>query len=103
MTKFKQNIHHEVILVNATQSITFVYNFFNYDNHIIFIGSKLPSSQEKLPIYTAETLTIAVVTSCVGALVVGFISGFLFSRRCRNEDYSDMPFPDQRHQLNRYV
>ncbi|XP_049832659.1 semaphorin-1A isoform X4 [Schistocerca gregaria] len=64
-------------------------------------GSKLPSSQEKLPIYTAETLTIAIVTSCLGALVVGFISGFLFSRRCRGEDYTDMPFPDQRHQLNR--
>jgi semaphorin 6 len=46
-------------------------------------GSKLPSSQEKLPIYTAETLSIAVATSCPAALVVGFVSGFLFSRRCR--------------------
>ncbi|PSN57450.1 Semaphorin-1A [Blattella germanica] len=64
-------------------------------------GAKLPSSQEKLPIYTAETLSIAVATSCLAALVVGFVSGFLFSRRCRGEDYSNMPFPDQRHQLNR--
>jgi semaphorin 6 len=66
------------------------------------IGSKLPSSQEKLPIYTAETLSIAVTTSCLAALVVGFVSGFLFSRRCRGEDYSNMPYPEQRHQLNRY-
>lgn len=64
-------------------------------------GAKLPSSQEKLPIYTAETLSIAVTTSCLAALVVGFVSGFLFSRRCRGEDYSNMPYPDQRHQLNR--
>ncbi|XP_069678508.1 semaphorin-1A isoform X6 [Periplaneta americana] len=64
-------------------------------------GAKLPSSQEKLPIYTAETLSIAVATSCLAALVVGFVSGFLFSRRCRGEDYSNMPYPDQRHQLNR--
>ncbi|KAJ9597977.1 hypothetical protein L9F63_011178, partial [Diploptera punctata] len=64
-------------------------------------GAKLPSSQEKLPIYTAETLSIAVATSCLAALVLGFVSGFLFSRRCRGEDYSNMPFPDQRHQLNR--
>ena len=62
----------------------------------------MPSSQEKLPIYTAETLSIAVTTSCLAALVVGFVSGFLFSRRCRGEEYSNMPYPDQRHQLNRY-
>nr|CAD7392156.1 unnamed protein product [Timema cristinae] len=66
-------------------------------------GSKLPSSQEKLPIYTAETLSIAVATSCLAALAVGFVSGFLFSRRCRGDDYNDMPYPDQRHQLNRLV
>jgi len=66
------------------------------------VGAKLPSSQEKLPIYTAETLSIAVTTSCLAALVVGFVSGFLFSRRCRGEEYSNMPYPDQRHQLNRY-
>ncbi|KAK6642700.1 Semaphorin-1A [Polyplax serrata] len=66
-------------------------------------GAKLPSSQENMVIYTAETLGIAVATSILAALVVGFIGGFLFSRRCRSDDYTDMPrFPDnQRHQLNR--
>jgi hypothetical protein len=63
-------------------------------------GSKLPSSQEKHQIYTSETLSIAVATSCLVVLVVGFVSGFLLSRRCRGEDYSNMPYPDQRHQLN---
>lgn len=73
----------------------------------ILSGPKLHSSQQNLPIYTADTLAIAVATSCVAALVVGFISGFLFSRRCRGEDYSsgfpEMPFPEQRRQLNRSV
>ncbi|XP_021930955.1 semaphorin-1A isoform X2 [Zootermopsis nevadensis] len=64
-------------------------------------GAKLPSSQEKVPIFSAETLSIVVATSCLAALVVGFVLGFLFSRCCRGEDYSNMPYPDQRHQLNR--
>ncbi|XP_063238895.1 semaphorin-1A-like isoform X3 [Bacillus rossius redtenbacheri] len=64
-------------------------------------GPKLPSSQQKLPIYTAETLSIAVATSCLAALAVGFVSGFLFSRRCRGDQYNQMAFNDQHHQLNR--
>ena len=32
--------------------------------------------------YSAEELSMAVATSCVCALVVGFITGFLMSRRC---------------------
>ncbi|XP_063238903.1 semaphorin-1A-like isoform X10 [Bacillus rossius redtenbacheri] len=65
------------------------------------LGPKLPSSQQKLPIYTAETLSIAVATSCLAALAVGFVSGFLFSRRCRGDQYNQMAFNDQHHQLNR--
>ncbi|CAL4176126.1 unnamed protein product [Meganyctiphanes norvegica] len=36
--------------------------------------------------YPAETLAVAVTVSCVAALVVGFISGFLVSRKCKTED-----------------
>ena len=32
--------------------------------------------------YSAEELSMAVATSCVCALVLGFISGFLLARRC---------------------
>ena len=32
--------------------------------------------------YSAEELSMAVATSCVCALVIGFITGFLMSRRC---------------------
>jgi len=39
-------------------------------------------------IYTAETFTIAVVVSCFASLIVGFISGLMFSRRCKMADYS---------------
>jgi semaphorin 6 len=42
-------------------------------------------SQQKLPMYSAETLSIAVATSCLAALVVGFVSGFLLSRCCREQ------------------
>ena len=32
--------------------------------------------------YSAEELSMAVATSCVCALVIGFITGFLLARRC---------------------
>ncbi|CAL4126343.1 unnamed protein product [Meganyctiphanes norvegica] len=41
-------------------------------------------------VYSAETLAIAVTVSCVAALVIGFICGFLISRRCKvDDDHSD--------------
>ncbi|KAF2352733.1 Sema domain [Trinorchestia longiramus] len=46
------------------------------------------ATTEGAPIYSAETLAIAVTTACVAALVIGFISGFLFSRKCRGDEYS---------------
>ena len=64
-------------------------------------GSKMATSQERPPIYSVQTLGIAVALAVLAALFVGFVAGFLFSRRCRQDEYTDMPFPDQRHQLNR--
>ena len=32
--------------------------------------------------YSSEELSMAVATSCVCALVLGFVSGFLLARRC---------------------
>ncbi|XP_075537775.1 semaphorin 1a isoform X4 [Dermacentor variabilis] len=43
--------------------------------------------------YTAETLAIAVTTSIVSSLVVGFISGYIFSRRCRSDDEAEETCP----------
>lgn len=65
------------------------------------VGSKMATSQERSPFYSVQTLGIAVALAVLAALVVGFVAGFLFSRRCRSDEYADMPFPDQRHQLNR--
>ncbi|XP_054715687.1 semaphorin-1A-like [Uloborus diversus] len=45
-------------------------------------------------IYTAETLAIAVTSSIVSSLVVGFISGYIFSRRCRTEEM-ESPYLDE--------
>ncbi|XP_068228414.1 semaphorin-1A-like isoform X3 [Palaemon carinicauda] len=61
-------------------------------------GPVVGASLEGPPIYSAETLAIAVTTACVAALVIGFISGFLFSRKCRGDDYahtySETPYLD---------
>ena len=41
-------------------------------------------------VYTAKTLAVAVVTTCLLAMVIGFLAGWLFSRRWargRNERY----------------
>ncbi|XP_049269635.1 semaphorin-1A isoform X4 [Rhipicephalus sanguineus] len=43
--------------------------------------------------YTAETLAIAVTTSIVASLVVGFISGYIFSRRCRSDEEAEETCP----------
>ncbi|XP_029848661.2 semaphorin-1A isoform X3 [Ixodes scapularis] len=53
--------------------------------------------------YTAETLAIAVTTSIVSSLVVGFISGYIFSRRCRGDEEADdaCPADDYSHYLDR--
>ena len=50
------------------------------------------ASQSAFGIYTAETFTIAVVVSCFASLVVGFLSGLMFSRRCKMADYSQGGF-----------
>lgn len=63
----------------------------------------IPGSQEKIVIYTADTLGMAVATSVLATLVVGFVAGYLFSRHFRHDpNYSNMPLHSN-HQLNRYV
>ncbi|XP_022207444.2 semaphorin-1A [Nilaparvata lugens] len=52
-------------------------------------------AQEKIVIYTADTLGMAVATSVLATLVVGFVAGYLFSRH-----YSHLPMHTH-HQLNR--
>ena len=55
-------------------------------------------------IYTSETFTIAVVVSCFASLVVGFLSGLIFSRRCKLGEsgftstggFSGAPYLEQR-------
>lgn len=42
--------------------------------------------------YSAEELSMAVATSVVCALVVGFISGFLMARRCSCSRDHDNPY-----------
>ncbi len=51
--------------------------------------SKRQRTPLPLGIFSAKTFTIVVVVSCFGSLVVGFISGLLFSRRCKMSDPFD--------------
>lgn len=54
-------------------------------------------------IYSAETFTIAVVVSCFASLVVGFLAGLIFSRRCSqlgsgsgDSGFTGAPYLEQR-------
>ncbi|CAG9581459.1 unnamed protein product [Danaus chrysippus] len=53
-------------------------------------------------IYSAQALLTAVVASCLVTLMVGFVIGYLFSRRFRHPFFTDTsPFNEQHNQLNR--
>ncbi|KAK9890331.1 hypothetical protein WA026_010429 [Henosepilachna vigintioctopunctata] len=49
-----------------------------------------------------RTLHLIIVAACIGALIVGFLSGFFFSRRFRSPvPYHDAPFFEQHNHLER--
>ncbi|XP_066598820.1 semaphorin-1A-like isoform X2 [Prorops nasuta] len=50
-------------------------------------------------VYSAQTLTGALIGTCFFSLLAGFASGFWFSQRLRGTPYPDPP--EQRQQLNR--
>lgn len=50
-------------------------------------------------VYSAQTLTGALIGTCFFSLIAGFISGFWFSQKLRSASYQDPP--EQRQQLNR--
>lgn len=55
-------------------------------------------------IYSAQALLTAVVASCLVTLMVGFVIGYLFSRRFRHPFFTDTsPFNEQHNHLNRYL
>lgn len=54
-------------------------------------------------IYSAQALLTAVVASCLVTLMVGFVIGYLFSRRFRHPFLPDTsPFNEQHNRLNRH-
>jgi len=70
------------------------------DVDVVSAGPKVGASQSVQGDYSAETFTIAVVVACFASLVVGFLGGLMFSRRCKLEDYSGgfngAPYLEQR-------
>lgn len=58
--------------------------------------------QQRLVIYTAETLHIVVVGASLAGLLLGFVAGYLFSRRFHpSTHYPDVPFIEQHNHLDR--
>ncbi|CAL4112675.1 unnamed protein product [Meganyctiphanes norvegica] len=74
------NISNEII-PNLSKNQNPGYAFAEAEPNAPIIGASIGRNA-----YTAETLAIAVTVSCVGALVIGFICGFLISRRCKVDD-----------------
>lgn len=58
--------------------------------------------QQRLFIYTSETFHLVVICACLVALIVGFVIGYLFSRRFHsNPQYPEAPIIEQRNHLDR--
>ncbi|KAL1448992.1 hypothetical protein WDU94_000238 [Cyamophila willieti] len=65
------------------------------------LASQVASQQDKIVIYTGNTLGLTVLTSVLLTLLIGFTAGYLCSRFVRNDTYTNiMPF-HARQQLNR--
>lgn len=52
--------------------------------------SAVRPAQDKIVIYTADTLGVAVLTSVLATLVVGFVAGYLCSRHFRHDPFASM-------------
>ncbi|XP_050497231.1 semaphorin-1A [Diabrotica virgifera virgifera] len=60
------------------------------------------ASQTKLTLYTSEYLHIIVAVACMGGLIVGFVCGYLVSRRFHGRSqYPNPPFIEQHNHLER--
>lgn len=57
--------------------------------------------QQKLVIYSAGTLQLIVIGACFVGLFLGFVAGFLFSRRFHPQSHPDVPFIEQHNHLDR--
>lgn len=58
--------------------------------------------RQRAVIYTAETLHLLVIGACFAGLFIGFLAGYLVSRRLNTPPhYADAPFIEQRNHLER--
>ncbi|CAL4240749.1 unnamed protein product, partial [Meganyctiphanes norvegica] len=57
------------------------------------VAAPLTSSSTQA-VYAIDTLAVSIGVTCVGALVIGFVAGFLFSRRCaiHEDDADERPY-----------
>ncbi|CAL4068346.1 unnamed protein product [Meganyctiphanes norvegica] len=83
------------VLVRSTRRGRFLRGFAysEAENTRPVVAAPLTSSITP-SVYAIDTLVVSVGVSCVGALVIGFVAGFLFSRRCaiHEEDANERPY-----------
>ncbi|KAK2704735.1 semaphorin-1A-like [Artemia franciscana] len=52
------------------------------------------SGDESIPLYTVETLVIAVAAGSLVALFVGFGAGYCCGKKCKKDEEDNLPYPD---------
>ena len=73
-----------------SESSVLIEEFKDSPGSLLPAGAPSPQSGENIRIeqhqrgrYSTEELSMAVATSCVSALILGFLAGFLLARKCQ--------------------
>lgn len=79
-----------------------IFTLFVFNKSLKLFSDLLTVETAEGNIYSAQALLTAVVASCLVTLMVGFVIGYLFSRRFRHPFLPDTsPFNEQHNRLNR--
>ncbi|CAL4126442.1 unnamed protein product, partial [Meganyctiphanes norvegica] len=75
------------VIVRSPREGRFLRDFAYSEAEITGPVVAAPLTSNAAPVvYATDTLAVSIGVTCVGALVVGFVAGFLFSRRCAIHD-----------------
>lgn len=93
----KDDLNNEIVIELVENNVITDRNTINKHEQ-----DSLTVNKAENVIYTAQALFTAVVASCVVTLLVGFVIGYLFSRRFRHPFLTDTsPFNEHHNHLNR--